>query len=251
MRREQSGAMRVLILGGTWEARALAARLVAAGHDVTTSLAGVTRAPELPPGRVRRGGFGGAEGLADYIQRERFEAVIDATHPFAAQISAHAATAAHATGIPSLRFERPAWQRNPQDRWIDVLSVAEAVAALPHGARVLLTIGRKEIAPFLARGDLAGIVRAIEIPKLEMPAGWRLLTARPPFSFESERELMARERVTHLVSKNAGGDEMRAKLDAARALGLPVVMIARPAKPEAPCVASLADAERWLAGLAG
>jgi precorrin-6A/cobalt-precorrin-6A reductase len=238
---------RILILGGTSDGRSLAARLVALGHDVTTSLAGVTRDPTLPPGAVRRGGFGGARGLAACIREERFDAVVDATHPFAAQISRHAVLATQSTRTPLLRFERPAWQAQPEDKWIEVSGIAAAVAALPDGAHVFLTIGRKDIAPFLARGGLTGIVRSIEIPKIDLPVAWQLLTARPPFSVESERELMSRERITHLVTKNAGGEDTYAKLVAARSLELPVVIVARPRKPEAQCVAALADVERWLA----
>ena len=237
---------RILILGGTSDARTIASRLHAADCDVTTSLAGVTRDPHLPPGAVRRGGFGGAEGLADYIGQERFDALIDATHPFAAQISTHAVLAAQSTQTPLLRFERPAWQRMEGDRWFEVASITKAVAALPNGARVFLTIGRKDIAPFLGRDDLSGIIRSIEVPKIGLPPAWQLRTARPPFSVAEERELMSRERITHLVTKNAGGDDTSAKLEAARALGLPAVMIARPRKPDAFCVSKLSDVERWL-----
>jgi precorrin-6A/cobalt-precorrin-6A reductase len=235
----------VLILGGTADARALANRLVAAGCDVTTSLAGVTSEPELPNGKVRRGGFGGAAGLVDYLRDEKFDALIDATHPFAARISAHAAEAARMASVPILRLERPAWKRGDRDTWSEVPDVEAAASRLPPGARVLLTIGRKGIAPFLARGDLGGIVRVIE-PLEDLKAGWKAQVARPPFSVDAERAMMAREKITHLVSKNAGGDLTRAKLVAARALGLPVVMIARPPKPNVERAATVAEAAAWV-----
>jgi precorrin-6A/cobalt-precorrin-6A reductase len=237
---------RILILGGTTEARGLANRLIDAGCDVVTSLAGVTQAPHLPKGEVRRGGFGGASGLAAYLRAGGFGALIDATHPFAAQISRHAAAAAKACDLAFYRLERPAWVAEEGDRWIGVASVAAAAAVLPAGARVFLTIGRKEVAPFLARADLTGIMRMIEAPDEMPPPQWRLVLARPPFAAAGERELMSQGRITHAVSKNAGGAETRAKLVAARELKIPVVMIARPQKPEAISLASAEDALRLL-----
>jgi precorrin-6A/cobalt-precorrin-6A reductase len=222
---------RILILGGTQDARALASLLVAEGFSTVTSLAGVTEEPLLPEGDVRRGGFGGAEGLADYLRREDVAAVADATHPFAARISAHADQACRAAGLPLLRLERPAWQPTAADRWITAGSVAEAALLLPEGARVLLTIGRKEIQPFLAREDVSGIARMIEPPAAELPPRWRLLLARPPFTAASELRLMREHAITCLVTKNAGGSATEAKLQAARELGIPVIMVQRPAKP--------------------
>ncbi len=237
---------RILILGGTAEARVLANRLIGAGHGIVTSLAGVTQAPRLPAGEVRRGGFGGAEGLAAYLRAGEFRALIDATHPFAAQISLHAAEAAKACGLPLYRLERPAWVAEAGDRWIGVADIAAAVAALPANARVFLTIGRKEVAPFLARADLEGIVRTIEAPKEVLPSRWRLILARPPFTAAAEKELMTQNCITHVVSKNAGGEETRAKLLAARETKIPVLMIARPQKPEAVILASVDEAVRVL-----
>lgn len=237
---------RILILGGTAEARRLAGRLTDAGQDVVFSLAGVTQAPQLPKGEVRRGGFGGPAGLAAYLRAGGFGAVIDATHPFAAQISRHAAAAAKACGLPIYRLERPAWVAEEGDHWIGVANIAAAVAALPAGARVFLTIGRKEAAAFLARADLTGLMRMIEAPENEPPPHWQLLLARPPFTVAGERELMTKNRITHVVSKNAGGAESRAKLLAAREIKIPVVMIARPEKPEAIPLTSLDEALRLL-----
>jgi precorrin-6A/cobalt-precorrin-6A reductase len=237
---------RILILGGTAEARGLANRLVDSGHGVVTSLAGVTQAPQLPKGEVRRGGFGGTEGLAAYLRSGGFSAVIDATHPFAVQISRHAAAAAKACGLPLYRLECPAWVAEAGDRWISVASIAAAVAALPKGARVFLTIGRKEVALFLARADMHGIMRMIEAPDEAPPPQWQLLLAGPPFTVTSEKELMTKNRITHVVSKNAGGEETRAKLLAARETKIPVVMIERPEKPEAITLSSVDDALRLL-----
>ena len=194
---------RILILGGTSDARVLAAELIAAGYETVTSLAGVTEAPVMPKGEVRVGGFGGEEGLYAYLKDGNFAALADATHPFAAQISRHGFNAAKRAGLPYLRLEREPWQPAAGDHWIGVPNIAGAVAALPSRSRVLLTIGRKEIAPFLARGDISGVARMIEKPPFELPPNWQLILARPPFSIEDERNLMATHRITHL------GDQKR------------------------------------------
>lgn len=222
---------RVLILGGTRDARQIAASLVAEGYAVTTSLAGVTEKPLLPPGEVRRGGFGGVEGLAAYLSAERIAVVVDATHPFAAQMSAQAHEACGLKHVPLFRFERPAWTPTAGDVWGEAKDMAEAVDLLPSGARALVTIGRKEIAAFFLRPDITGVARMIEAPPQEAPPGWVVLLERPPFTVESEAALMARFGITHLVSKNAGGASTDAKLIAARQLTLPVIMVRRPAKP--------------------
>jgi precorrin-6A/cobalt-precorrin-6A reductase len=218
---------RILILGGTHDARFLANRLVRDGYDVTSSFAGVTENPILPEGKIRVGGFGGAEGLRDFIQAEEIDVLVDATHPFAALISEHAALAAPDV----LRLQRAAWVALKSDRWIDVPDIIGAVTALPLDARVMLTIGRKDVQAFLGRPDLSGAARMIELPALPMPSHWQLILDRPPFSVESEINLLRQHQVTHLVSKNAGGRETVAKLEAARNLGLSVVMITRPHKP--------------------
>jgi precorrin-6A/cobalt-precorrin-6A reductase len=224
---------RILVLGGTSDANVLAKEFLKSGFAVVTSLAGVTENPVLPEGEIRVGGFGGEDGLYDYLKAEGFAAVADATHPFAAQISRHGFNAAERAGIPYLRLERAAWTPLPADNWISVADTEAAVAGLPNGARVLLTIGRKEIAGFLAREDLSGAARMIEKPPIELPPKWILILARAPFSVEAERELLALHRITHLVTKNAGGKLTVAKLIAARGLRIPVVMIKRPQKPPA------------------
>ena len=231
---------RILILGGTSDARKLAVELIAAGHEAVTSLAGVTHAPVVPDGEIRVGGFGGEEGLYAYLKSGGFAALADATHPFAAQISQHGFSAALRAGVPYLRLEREPWVLAPGDRWIGVASIAGAVNALPSQARIMLTIGRKEIAPFLSRNDISGVARMIEAPPLPMPPHWHLIQARPPFSFEDECSLLVEHHISHLVTKNAGGPQTEAKLQAARELSLPVVMIARPVKPKGQTFASAA-----------
>lgn len=232
---------RILILGGTRDARELAAELVAGGRNVVTSLAGVTTQPERPEGDVRVGGFGGAEGLANYLDAEDIAVVIDCTHPFASRISANAYAACAARGVLLLRLERPAWKPGFDDRWNMVSSASEAAARLPSGARVLLTTGRKDLEPFFARADVSGIARMIEEPPLDPPPQWRVLRERPPFTVAGEAALMAENGITHLVTKNAGGSATEAKLQAARELRIPVVMIARPVKPEVPVFAAIGN----------
>jgi precorrin-6A/cobalt-precorrin-6A reductase len=232
---------RILIFGGTGEARELASLLVNRGYDVTTSLAGVTGCPRLPDGSVVRGGLGGAKGIAAYVARETVAAIIDATHPFAARISQHVYGAAVDRGIPYLRLERPAWAPEAGDHWTEIASIEKAVAAIPQGARVMLTVGRKEAAAFLARPDLGGLVRMIETPDCDIPMGWTLIRERPPFTIECEMALIDAHRITVLVSKNSGGDQTRSKLIAARERKIPVVIVARPVKPDAPVVAEPAQ----------
>jgi len=232
---------RILILGGTRDGREIAAALVAAGRNVITSLAGVTSQPILPAGDLRRGGFGGASGLQSYLENEGIALVIDATHPFAAQMSHQAFEACQRCGVLLLRFERKPWEPNAEDDWTVVGSAAEAAAALPPGARVLLTTGRKDLEFFLARPDLSGIARMIEEPPMQPPSGWRVLRERPPFTVAGEAALMSENAISHLVTKNAGGSATEAKLEAAREGRIPVLMIARPVKPEVPNFGSLGN----------
>ena len=241
---------RVLILGGTSEARDLAARLVSAGHHVVTSLAGVTSAPRLLAGEVRTGGFGGASGLAGYLAAKNFDWLIDATHPFAAQISAHARVAAGQTGVALVRLERPPWRPEADDRWVSVPDTAAAVQALPEGATAFVTIGRKEAAAFAQRGDIRVVARMIEGPSEPLPDNWRLVLARPPFSVDEELALMRAEGVSVLVTKNAGGAGT-AKLEAARAFRLPVVMIERPPKPQVRTGAGVEEVFELIGGECG
>jgi precorrin-6A/cobalt-precorrin-6A reductase len=221
--------MKILILGGTAEARELANRLVAKGHDVMSSLAGRTTDPKLPEGDIRMGKFGGIPGLCAYMRAVGTERLVDATHPYAGLISINAVTAAKITGVPLVRFMRPAWQQREGDDWLTLQTVAEAAAALPANADVLLTTGHMGLEAFLERDDCQFVVRLIEPPAFELPRHASLLLARPPYQLASEMQLMEREGITHLVTKNSGGGQTAAKLEAARRLGVKVLMIARPA----------------------
>ena len=241
---------RVLIIGGTRDARRLATALIAAGFEPVTSMAGVTREPAMTQGTVRIGGFGGHEGIVAYLAEARIVAIIDAAHPFAVRISDNACRAAALTGVPYLSLERPPWGAGAEDRWIAVDNAAQAAAALDPGARVLLTIGRRGLAEFFSRKDVTGVVRMIEPLGAPLPRGWTLLAARPPFAVEDELALMRREGISVLVTKNSGGPA-DAKLAAARLLGLPVVMIARPPKPAAARASSVEEAVAWLRGVVG
>jgi precorrin-6A/cobalt-precorrin-6A reductase len=225
-------ANRILILGGTREARELANLLVGFEYDVTTSMAGVTEHPQLPQGKIRRGGFGGVEGLTAFLQAERFDHVVDVTHPFASQISRHAVDACTASETPLLRLEREAWQPEAGDHWGIVNDFAGARDLLPLDAKVMLTLGRKEAAVFFARSDLAGVARMIEPPPGDVPSTFTLILQRPPFSIDDELALMNAHDVQFLLCKNSGGPRAE-KLDAARLLQLPVIMVDPPQKPDA------------------
>lgn len=238
--------MRILILGGTGEASALV-RGLPVPLSVTLSLAGRTSRPKAEAVPTRTGGFGGAEGLADWIARERTDLVIDATHPFAARISANAARACARTGVPLLAIRRPAWAPKPGDRWILVQDMAAAVEALGQAPRhVFLTIGRQEVAAFAAAPQHAYVVRAIEVVDLAVPR-LACIQARGPFDAAAEAAFLAEARIEVLVSKNSGGAATYGKIAAARTLGLPVVMVARPAKPDVPSVPDVAAALDWIA----
>lgn len=247
-------APHVLILGGTAEAAALAealARTFGDRLDAITSLAGKTAAPRAVPGRVKSGGFGGAEGLAAYLRSERIGALVDATHPFARAISAHAAAAAASAGVPRLVLTRAPWAAVAGDDWIEVPDAAgavEALAARPDLDRVFLTLGSGGIAPFAKLGARFFAVRVAERPTGPVPLpNHALIADRGPFSVEKEIALLEQHRIAAVVSKNAGGPATYPKIEAARTLRLPVVMIARPAPPEGPTVTSVADAVAWVA----
>ncbi|MGQ0662459.1 MAG: cobalt-precorrin-6A reductase [Pseudomonadota bacterium] len=242
---------RLLILGGTAEARALA-RLAAerfgARLAVTTSLAGRTARPAAVEGEVRAGGFGGATGLADYLRRARVDLVVDATHPFAARISASARAAAEAAGVARLLLVRPPWQRHPEDRWIEVDDAGQAAAALAALARrVWLTIGARQLKAFAGLDDQWFLVRTID-PRRSLPlANFELILGRGPFTLEGERRVLADYRIEAVVTKASGGDATAAKLVAARQAGLPVVMIRRPPPEPGPAVFDCQAALEWIA----
>lgn len=238
----------VLLLAGTGEARALAGRLADDPRfAVTASLAGAVERPEAYPVPVRIGGFGGAEGLGAWLQGAGIAAVIDATHPFAARISANAVAAARIAGIPLLRLERPAWQAGPGDDWREVADLDEAAAILPLRARPFLAVGRKEISRFAERRDLDCLMRMIDPPETgtRLPPG-RLVLARPSRDVEAEVALLQEHGATHVVTKNSGGPFGEAKLLAARRLGLPVVVVRRPAVTGGETAPDVASALAWL-----
>ena len=246
--------LKVLLLGGTTEAGALA-RLIAGDErfEGTLSLAGATRSPRASPLDTRIGGFGGADGLADYFRRDGTGVVVDATHPFATVISANAVAAAKAVGIPCLSVLRPAWEEAAGDRWIRVPDVRAAAGALgEEPRRVFLTIGRKDLAPFRDTAPHSYVVRSVDPPPPDLlPHDATVIAARGPFALEEEERLLKKHRIDAMVTKNSGGSATVAKLAAARNRGIPVVMVDRP-PPAGPAVPTVEDAWRWLtAGHAG
>ncbi len=240
--------MRVLLLGGTAEARDLAAALVEDGIDVVSSLAGRVQRPRLPAGETRLGGVGGVAGLQEALQG--YDVVVDATHPFAATISRSAATACEAARRPLLRLTRPSWAALPgSSRWRWVESSEEAAAAAVEvGGPVFLTTGRQSLQRFLPLlGETRVLVRVVDPLDWEPPASWTVLLARGPYTLDGELSLMREHQVDVLVTKDSGGDLTRAKLDAAGALDVPVVVVRRPAAPEGvEEVSDVPGALRWL-----
>jgi len=240
---------KLLILGGSGEAEALARALDGdARYDVTLSLAGRTSEPVKLPGTIRTGGFGGAEGLSRTLHDEKFDAVIDATHPFADQIKANAIEASRLTGVPLLAMRRPSWTAVDGDNWILVEDLEGAAVALGETAkRVFLTTGRDELRPFAKASQHFYLLRSVEAPaRDELPAHVELITARGPFRLVDELALLKQHAIDIVVTKNSGGEATYAKLAAARALGLPVVMVRRPMLPEAPSVETVVEALQWL-----
>ena len=242
--------MRILILGGTSEARELAERLVGMGHAVTTSLAGRTRAPALPAGELRVGKFGGVPGLVGYLKMMRFDRLVDATHPYAGLISINAVAAARQSAVPLVRFMRPAWVEPAGAGWIHVGSIEGAAAALPSDATVLVTSGHDGLAVLLARDDVRFVVRLIEAPEVELPRHARLIRSRPPYAVAGEKALLASEGITHVVTKNSGGTQTAAKLEAAHETGVRVIMIERPLYGPAVEVGELDEAVAAVVGTA-
>ncbi|MET9358187.1 cobalt-precorrin-6A reductase [Streptomyces sp. NPDC006617] len=243
--------MHVLILGGTTEARRLAELLAAgqpAGPRVTTSLAGRVSAPRTPPGEVRVGGFGGAEGLAAWLREHAVDLLVDATHPFAGTITRNAAHAAATARVPLLALRRPGWRPVEGDVWHEAGSLAEAAALLPAlGRRVFLTTGRMGLAAFAALADPWFLVRSVDAPEAPCPPRMEVLLDRGPFTLDGERELLRRHRIDVLVTKDSGGAATAPKLTAAREAGLPVLVVRRPPVPEGvPVVAEPVQAAQWV-----
>ncbi|RZN06076.1 cobalt-precorrin-6A reductase [Bradyrhizobium genosp. SA-3] len=238
---------RALILGGTADASLLAAEIARAGLNAVYSYGGRTRAPADQPLPTRIGGFGGVSGLAEYIRRESITHVIDATHPFAAEMSRNVVAACAETGTPLIALERPPWSKAPGDDWIEVVNVNAAVAALPEApTKVFLAIGRQHIAPFAMKPQHTYTLRFVDPPEAPLPFATDVIVSRGPFTLDGELKMMRTRGITWIVARNSGGDGARAKIDAARVLGLPVVMISRPELPERQRAESVAEIMQWL-----
>ncbi len=241
----------ILVLGGTAEAVLLADRLMAEWgerFDIVTSLAGRTRAPVTAPGEVRVGGFGGAAPMARYLADRGVVAVLDATHPFAAQISGNAREACTQAGVPRIALVRPPWKRGTEDDWRMQRDVATAAAALPAvGRRAFLTVGRTELAAFAACEQTWFLVRMIDKPDTALPlSACHVITGRGPFAVADELRLMEEHKVDALVCKASGGEATRAKLVAVRRLGIPVLMVERPAPPDGPVADNVGTVVEWF-----
>ena len=239
--------MKVLLLGGTGEARQLADALAdEPGLSVVSSLAGRTAEARVPDGEVRLGGFGGVDGLTAWLRDNKVDCVVDATHPFAATITEHAVEATRAVGLPLLVLRRAGWREQLGDRWVWVGSTDEAAAVLPSvGARAFLTIGRQELDAFAEVGVWM-LARCVDAPE-PRPSWCELILSRGPYSLQPELDLLRDQRIDVLVTKDSGGDMTSAKLEAARALGVPVVIVRRPPVPAGVDVVEEVDqVVRWL-----
>lgn len=238
--------MTVVILGGTAEARQLAAALVADSVDVVSSLAGRVGSPSLPSGRVRLGGFGGVNGLAEYLLDQRTMALVDATHPFAATISRNAVQAASLTDTPLVRLERPGWGKHPRaESWTWVPDTAAASAAADLARRPFLTTGRQTLTSFASWADRDVLIRLVDPPMTPLPARWTVILSRGPYSYCGERQILSEHAIDVLLTKDSGGAHTVAKLDAAGDLGIPVVIIARPELPPVRMLRTVAEAAAW------
>ncbi|WP_315831807.1 cobalt-precorrin-6A reductase [Bradyrhizobium prioriisuperbiae] len=240
--------VRALILGGTSDANLLAEAAARAELDAIYSYGGRTRAPAHQPLPTRTGGFGGASGLADYIRRESITHVVDATHPFAAEMSRNAVAACMITQTPLIALERAPWAKATGDSWIEVPDIASAVAALPEQrTRVFLAIGRQHIAPFATRPQHAYTLRFVDPPEAALPLpDADVIVSRGPFTLTGDLDMMRARGIAWIVARNSGGDGARAKIDAAGELGLPVIMIARPQVPDRPRADSVTEVMQWL-----
>jgi precorrin-6A/cobalt-precorrin-6A reductase len=246
-------ARQLLILGGTAEAAALARAALArfgAALQVTTSLAGRTERPSPVPGQIRIGGFGGPTGLAAYIKEHGVDRLIDATHPFATRISAAARLACEQTGVPRLLLLRPPWPRHPLDRWIEVDNIEAAAAIVGRvGQRAWLTVGASEIGCFTAASGVRFLIRLVDPPRGRLPLQfYEVVVGRGPFTLTEERHHLERHAIDVLVCKASGGAATEAKIIAARELGLPVIMVRRPAPEPGQSVDTVEAALDWLAG---
>ncbi len=242
-------AGRVLVLGGTAEARRLAAALVAASVPVTSSLAGRVSRPRLPAGEVRIGGFGGPDGLARWLREQLVVAIVESTPPFAERISASALAASAHAGVPLLRLQRPGWSERRGDRWEWVDDLDQAAAAVARlGSRVLLTTGRQGLAAFAGVQQAWFLIRCVEPPDPPLPSRHSVLLDRGPYTVEGELALIDGHRIDLVVTKDSGGAHTQAKLDAARLRDLPVIVVRRPPRPDAPTVGTPREALEWALG---
>lgn len=224
-------AAKVLILGGTRDAYKLAERLHGKGIAVTTALAGVTHNPRRPAGALHIGSLGGAKGLAAFLQANGFTHLVDATHPYAAQISANAVAGAEEACVPLIRLNRPAWEPPPGANWREFDALENALGALPAGARVLATIGSKQLPTLLQWNAGRLVIRMLDRPAGDPPAHAEIIIGRPPFAERDEEALMRDRRITHLLTKNSGGSASWSKISAASKLGLGIFVLQRPALP--------------------
>ena len=237
----------ILVLGGTAEARELAAALHDDGIEVTTSLAGRVSNPRLPRGEVRIGVFGGPDALARWLTESTVTAVVDTTHPFAARISASARQACAHAGVPLLRLERPPWTERPGDRWTRVPDL-DAAAALIRQERVFLRTGRQGLEAFAGIDQAFFLIRCVDPPAPPLPPQHELILDRGPYTLHGELELIDRHRIDVLVTKDSGGAMTEAKLDAARGRGIPVIVVQRPPRPDTDTVTTVAHALAWVRG---
>lgn len=241
--------VRVLLLGGTAEARALAATLTERRVELISSLAGRVTNPAMPVGQTRIGGFGGASGLETFLVDESISAIVDATHPFAESITSNACLAASRSGLPLLVLRRPGWIEQPGDQWTRVpdITTAARVVAATAPATIFLTTGRRDLGAFSDDDDHHYLVRTVDPPTGAVPPKMTLLLDRGPYVVDAERALMTNHKVRTLVTKDSGGPLTEAKLSAARELGVPVVMVDRPALPaDVRTVATVPAALDWV-----
>ncbi|MEP3277777.1 MAG: cobalt-precorrin-6A reductase [Stappiaceae bacterium] len=239
---------RVLLLAGTGEARRLAMCLADRSDlDIVASLAGAVSKPAVLPVKTRIGGFGGVDGLIRYLKDHKVDALIDATHPFSVQMKHHVDLAITETNIPVVHLIRPAWVAEAGDKWLNVGSLKQAAEVLPSGSRPFLSVGRREIGIFADKQNISPVARMIDPPiegVLDQPI--TIILSHPQSDWRAEKELFLKHEITHLVTKNSGGEQSHAKLVAARALKVPVIMIDRPPLPAAPTLETVEATETWL-----
>jgi precorrin-6A/cobalt-precorrin-6A reductase len=243
-----SPIMRILLLGGTTEASQMAATFAAQGLDAVFSYAGRTAVPVAQPLPTRVGGFGGVDGFESYLAAEKISHVVDATHPFAAGMSRNAHAACTRAAVPLIRLERPSWKADDGDDWTHLSCIEDIPTALPDDpARIFLAIGKQQIGLFAAKPQHHYLLRLVDQPNIALPLpDTTVVVARGPFDVAGDIALMRLHRINYIVAKNSGGQGARAKLDAARELGLPVLMAQRPLLPGDSIASTVDEVLRWL-----